>query len=323
YNGGGAGGRYDDRGYDDRSRGGGYGGSSSGGGGGAPNKWAAAAEAAETGARGGYGNSGPKYQGWENVDDEEENYDDEGYLARKTRKVQNDSLESTRRAVAKLQQSEETAMRSLNTMNKQSEQLYSIDRRLDSAENHAKISETKAAELKTLNRFFMLPTFGAGKKSKKIEERLKAEEEENAAREDERKARMEDAMGSGGKGYYQSDDQLNRSSNSRDNGGGGSRWGRKGPKEDKEDIWRNNGGSYSTPDGLERDELEEEIDSNLDVISSGLARLRMMGQTMNSELDGQNQHIHKITEKTDIIKERVDRTTDKVNAVVNKGRKKK
>jgi hypothetical protein len=42
---------------------------------------------------------------------------------------------------------------------------------------------------------------------------------------------------------------------------------------------------YSTPEGLERDEQEEDIDSNLGHISSGLTRLKMMSYAMNDELD--------------------------------------
>ncbi|KAJ3204854.1 hypothetical protein HDU67_009253 [Dinochytrium kinnereticum] len=271
-------------------------------------KWAAAAQAAETQNKSGYASSG--YKGWENVDNETENYDDEGWLARKTKKTQNDSLESSRKALAKLQQSESVAASSLNKLNNQSEQLYKIENKLDTAENKSKISEAKASELRSLNRFFMIPAFGA-KRAKRLEEKYKSEEELAAQKEAERRERIQNVIdsGNGAYGHHQRFEEDGREK----------REGRPSKKNQKEqmDHWSHEK-SYSTPEGLERDETEEEIDNNLDQISSGLARLRMMGRTMNSELDHQNGHINRIADKTDGVRDRVDRTTEKVTRMVKR-----
>jgi synaptosomal-associated protein 29 len=59
-------------------------------------------------------------------------------------------------------------------------------------------------------------------------------------------------------------------------------------------LQQSNGGSrsfYSTPEGLERDDLEDEIDGNLGQISSGLSRLKMMGLAMNEEMDSQQDQL--------------------------------
>ncbi|KAJ3095580.1 hypothetical protein HDU97_006783, partial [Phlyctochytrium planicorne] len=303
-------GGYDDRGGNDR---GGYGDSRGGynqpapsGGGGGGGKWAAAAQAAESQNANGYGSSG--YRGWENVDEEQENYDDEGWLQRKTKKTQMDSLESTRRALAKMEQSESVASSSLNKLNSQSEQLYSIESKLETAEHKAKISEAKTAELKSLNRFFMIPAFGR-KKAQKMEERYKQEEEEAAAREAERKGRVQEVLDSNGNyGYHSKFDDDGRRKDGK---------GRRDDRDQPGDHW-NHGKSYTTPEGLERDEVEEEIDQNLDQISSGLARLKMMGRTMNSELDHQSTHINRITDRTDSVRDRVDRVNDKVSKITRK-----
>ena len=48
---------------------------------------------------------------------------------------------------------------------------------------------------------------------------------------------------------------------------------------------------YSTPEGLDRDATEEEIDNNLGQISSGLGRLKMMGLAMSEELESQDSQL--------------------------------
>ncbi|KAI8851785.1 hypothetical protein BC829DRAFT_386014 [Chytridium lagenaria] len=248
-------------------------------------KWASAAQAAETQNQSGYASSG--YKGWEN-----------GWLQRKTKKVQNDSLETSRKALAKLNQSEAVASSSLNKLNKQSEQLYNIEHKLDQAENKSKISEAKTSELRSLNRFFMIPAF----------EKYKQDEEAALERETERRERIQNVLDTSQNNNFSYHERFDEDGRQK----------REGRGQKLPDNWKNNGNAYTTPDGLERDETETEIDSNLDQISSGLARLRMMGRTMNSELEHQNGHIAKIADKTDSVRDRVDRTTEKVNRMVKR-----
>ncbi|KAJ3047305.1 Protein transport protein S9 plasma membrane t-SNARE, partial [Rhizoclosmatium hyalinum] len=256
-------------------------------------KWASAAAAAEEHQRSG----GRRYDGWENVDQEEENHDDEGWLARKTRAVQNDSVNTTRRALQKAREADEIADRSLNKLNEQSEQLHRIEHRLDTADSHAKISEAKTAELKALNRWFFLPTFGASKKAKAQEDRLKEEMAEAERRDAERRENVRN-----GGGYYSGSSSArdlsmretgrdrSRNGNGRDHRGGGGGGG-DGYGYSK---------SYSTPEGLDRDEMEDEIDNNLDEMSDMLRKLRMKGQIMGQEIESQTSHIRNINDKTDM-----------------------
>ncbi|KAJ3240162.1 Protein transport protein S9 plasma membrane t-SNARE [Chytriomyces hyalinus] len=272
------------------------------GGGGGTNKWAAAASAAEEQSRNG---GRPKYAGWENVHEEDENYDDEGYLARKTRATQNESRDTTRRALQKMYDAEEIGQKSLTQLNQQSEQLHRIEHRLDAADSHAKISEAKAGELKALNRWFFLPTFGASKKAAALEEKHKKEMAEAESRNE---ARKESARNGGG--YYSGRQGASSESDlSRGGRGGGDARGARGVGDsgNGRNGYGGGGKSYSTPDGLERDDLEEEIDNNLDEMSAGLARLRMMGQTMGSEIESQTSHIRQISDRTDQVRDRVDK----------------
>ncbi|KAJ3310419.1 hypothetical protein HDU76_003373 [Blyttiomyces sp. JEL0837] len=279
------------------------------GGGGGGGKWAAAAAAAEEQNRSG---SYKPYDGWENVDDEEENYEDEGWLARKTRATQNQSVETTRKALAKMTEAEDIASSSMVKLNNQSEQLYNIEHRLNVAHGHAKISEAKASELRSLNRFFMLPTFGAKAKAKRIETKMQQELIDAEDREAERKARMNDvmAMSQDRSGAY--DGASSSSSSSR------SGYGRSNSRGAQPQQPPQSNNTYSTPAGLERDELEEEIDSNLDQMSAGLRRLKMMGEVMNQELTNQNQHINRIGDKSAEVTATIDGVNRNVKRVMKK-----
>lgn len=69
---------------------------------------------------------------------------------------------------------------------------------------------------------------------------------------------------------------------------------------------------------MQRDETEEEIDSNLDQISSGLARIRMMGQSMNAELSSQQGQMNRIYDKTAMSDERLGVANRKLNGIMGK-----
>ncbi|TPX54316.1 hypothetical protein PhCBS80983_g05971 [Powellomyces hirtus] len=246
------------------------------------NRWAAAAaQAAE------HNHSSTGYRSWETVDEEPDQYDDEGWLDRKTTKVQNDSLMSSRRALARLNEADDLAMTNLGRMNAQGEQLNKINSRLESAGQHAKVADAKTDHLKSLNKFFFLPSFGA-KKAKRREDRVLADATANAAAED---------------------NADNIPSPSTNTGYSPSQWndrqyGRTAPVQ-----------RSSTPANINRDATEEEIDSNIDQISAGLSRLKMMSQSMNSALDQQSSQIRTISGRSDSTNEYLRNTTRKINSI--------
>ncbi|KAJ3023272.1 Protein transport protein S9 plasma membrane t-SNARE [Thoreauomyces humboldtii] len=239
----------------------------------AGNRWAAAAQAAEQ--EGG----GTSYRSWETVDEEPEKYDDSDWLDRKTTKVQNDSLLSSRRALQRMHEADAVAVNNLNRLHSQGEQLNKVSSRLESAQSHAKVSDAKADHLKSLNKYFFLPSFG-GKKAKRREDRVLAETTNQAPPEPETEAAP-----------YRSayaDSQYGRGQS---------------------------GGHYSTPANIKRDATEEEIDSNIDQISSGLSRLKMMSSAMNASLDAHNAQIRTISGRADTTSEYMRNTTRKVNDI--------
>ncbi|RKO86763.1 hypothetical protein BDK51DRAFT_40098, partial [Blyttiomyces helicus] len=170
-------------------------------------------------------------------------------------------------------------------------QLYKIESNLQTASQHVKVSSAKATHLKSLNRFFLLPTFG-GSKTKRREEAARRAEEERAEAEAEREREQAERAA-----------RSTRQARLREGPfAAGSAFS--APR------------SMSTPQGVERDETEEEIDANLDQISVGLARLKMMSQTMNTELEVQGQQLDRISDRTDRTGERLHVTTEKLNRIL-------
>lgn len=169
-----------------------------------------------------------------------------------------------------------------------------IDKRLDETEQHIKISDAKSDRLKSLNRFFMIPAFGskaAKAKEESLSKKLAEQEERRIAdglREQERQERSGRIQG-----------HLSHAAR------GSSAHG-------------SHAHIYSTPEGLERDETENEIDSNLNQISSGLNRLKMMGRSMNDELGAQKDQLSRIQDRADSSRDRVGNLNRKMNSIANK-----
>ena len=167
------------------------------------------------------------------------NYGSNDYTSH-TKQIQNDSLDASSRALGKLTIASEIATSNLSKLALQSEQLEKVDKRLDEADQHAKISETKTTRLKALNGWFFLPAIGS-KSSKKKQEALekKAAERESKTEKENRK---------------RVDPRANNSSSAPAISSRGS------------SVGGRVGHIHSTPDGLERDSVEEGIDSNLNQI---------------------------------------------------------
>lgn len=144
--------------------------------------------------------------------------------------------------------------------------LTSTQHTLETARGTAKVNATKVDALKSLSRFFMIPAFGV-KKSERAEERFV---EEQRMKAQQQKNSQYDG------GFAERSHSSQQSSRSR--GGGAAK-------------------HYSTPLGVDRDENEREIDGNLNHISSGLSRLKMMSNAMSEEIDKQNVQIDDVYER--------------------------
>ncbi|EGF82656.1 hypothetical protein BATDEDRAFT_36590 [Batrachochytrium dendrobatidis JAM81] len=261
-------------------------------------RWTAAAAAAERSHNDPNGTSSRWRQ-------DQEDWDSSEWLQEKTKEVQGESLSSTRRALQRLNETQTTAEKNMGMMNQQSEQLHKIELRIDVAENQAKVNDAKVDHLKAVNRFFLIPSFGKGK-AKRREKKLKDAIDEGKTTtksSKEREAQWEEHNNR--KAEFQS------KYDARPNGPAGAASGNNSRYER----------IYTTPQGVDRDDVEVELDSNLNDISSGLSRLKMMGMAMNSELDSQSQQMNRIHDRTDASRDYMGRLNNKMDHFAPRNRK--
>jgi len=118
------------------------------------NKWGNAVPLAERGSRGG-------------------GMDESEYLQSKTKRVKSESRDSTRRALARLNEASLIAEHNLYLVNSQSEQFNYMERKLDETGVNVKSVDAKVDYLKSLSKHFFLPSFGRKKVDKKEQEAKK------------------------------------------------------------------------------------------------------------------------------------------------------
>ena len=239
-------------------------------------KWDHAARAAERGEK-------PSWQSDSRQNDSE-------FLVEETRKVQQESLSSSRRALSRLNEAQDIGAHNLQMLNRQTEQLRNAEIGLDLTNNNTKSVEAKVDYLKNLNRFFMIPAFG----------RKKAEKEEAQF------AQLKQEQNFKGKHVKEREKQWDQRNNRMNN----SQY-----KQEQQQLYN------TTPDGLERCDVEQEMDSNLSEISSGLSRLKMMGLQMNEEMDFQQGQLKRINARTDKASGKVGKLQEKVDYVANGNRR--
>jgi hypothetical protein len=239
------------------------------------NKWGQAAEAAQRGDQ----------VSWKNDD----RYNDSEWIEGETKRTQQDSLQSSRRAMQRLNDTQTMAEQNLNMLNSQSEQFNRMEKKLDEAGASAKTQVTKVDYLKSLNKYFFLPSFG-GKKAKEAEELLNQKKE---------------TLDYGAKKHIKEREKQWEQRNQRVN------------RSNFENV-NHNQKNYTTPDGLEEDDTEIEINSNMNNISSGLSRLKMMGICMSDELDSQNGQMDRISKRSEKTAQNVSKLNRKVNQIVDK-----
>lgn len=248
--------------------GGGYGGGGGGYGGAAPG--------------GGYGGGGygdPKPR--EGLSPEEEEEEDVDAVKQQIRFTKQESVNSTRRALAVAAAAEETGRGTLTRLGQQGERLTNTKKNLDLASNQNRKAEETTRQLQTLNRSMFAVHVGNPFNSSK---RAAAEEDKIVNRHQEEMAERERIRQAGFEGRKNINDGLGGQPGRGGYGGGG------------------RGGYGSGMSGAERqkyqfeanesdDEKEKEIENNLDQIGSVVGRLRNLAVATNKEVDRQNTEI--------------------------------
>ncbi|KAI7905617.1 uncharacterized protein BX663DRAFT_500360 [Cokeromyces recurvatus] len=232
-----------------------------------------------------------------NLYDEEDEEDMEVTgMKQQIKNVKQDSLASTRLALQKIHETEATAANTMNMLGQQSSQIANINRHLDLSKAYSDRASNQAEELKQLNRSIFIPVvsnpFRRKEKERKQLAALQRDQAEHMTERDnirqfeyESNARIQEAV------------RQNQQTTHR------------GPRGRSEADRRR----YQFEEDSEDDAIEDEIDTNLDLLGDATSRLKNMAVTMNNELDRQNSELNKTVTKVDPLTHKLIATTNKLN----------
>ncbi|KAJ1893916.1 Protein transport protein S9 plasma membrane t-SNARE [Kickxella alabastrina] len=241
------------------------------------------------GASGQYG--GSRYQQDQNDYDEED--DEIDSIKASIHEKKTDTLESTRRALRTLQDTEEVGAKTLTKLGEQSEQLNRIERTMELANMKAENSVEDTSKLRTLNRSMFAvhvknPFSGKKRREMQIAKVEADQERERLARDRERESNQEsrsrllEHTGRDGSGYRGPAGRMDANGKVLQSYSGLSQGERS---------------RYTFED--EDPELEDEIDDNVGEISSALGRLKNMSLATQNELNSQFNPLRRIADKSD------------------------
>ena len=214
-------------------------------------------------------------------------------LLNESKRVRQETLNVAKDSLSRLRSTEETATRTMDKLNAQSEALYKSQSGLNNASVHERVAGEQVKEIKRLNKLFGFSFF----KSKKKQERL-----ENLKIEEESQDRMRD--------LEQMQAARSETRNRMD-------------KQRMESQRRQGGGRSGTSSSMMKSDLlddedrmhERELDDTLEDIGGVLGNLKQMALTMNSEVQHQNQVIGKLTRHTEDLNVRINQTNHKVKNI--------
>lgn len=199
--------------------------------------------------------------------------------------IKQQDVSSSRNALRIAAQAEETGRNTLARLGAQGESIHNTEKNLDLAVNHNRYAEERARELKTLNRSMFAvhmnnPFTGASRREKRDEDIMTKHRDEREQRELTR----QQAFQSG-----QRMEQAFKNIEQRGPGLGGN----KASLADR--------AKYQFEADSEDEELENEIDSNLDMLSAAAGRLNGLGRAIGQEVEEQNRHLGVVAEKVSFL----------------------
>lgn len=225
--------------------------------------------------------------GNENQQEQEMDSEDEDVEAIKSqmRFTKQQSAQSTRNALRIAAEAEESGKNTLGMLGSQGERLANTEHNLALASTQNKIAEEKARELKKLNRsLFAIHAsnpFSAKRRLQEKEEQMKSDHRQGQL---ERESRRQVA--------YDSSQRVQHGIQGR------SETAQKYNKHRNNNLERS---KYQFEADSEDEDLEDEIDSNLDGISSAVGRLNKLAVTTNDEVSKQNDRLDNIADTTDTL----------------------
>lgn len=230
-------------------------------------------------------------QGQEPLDPEEEEIQAIKFQIRNTKQ---ESLSSTRNALRLARETEETASNTMVKLGEQSDKIGDTERHLDVSKAHASRAEDNAREISQLNKSIFRPKWKRDRRAKReaqeakavqrhIDERMEREMTREEVLTSQRRVE-ESVQGTGtfnrlkSKLSGQNDVPLD-------------------PKAQRD--------RYQFEATESDDELEDELDANLDDISSLSARMNVLSRAMGQEVDTQNKRLGRVSDKTTDLDTRI------------------
>ncbi|MCJ1477550.1 Protein transport protein S9 plasma membrane t-SNARE [Lambiella insularis] len=244
----------------------------------------------ETGAPGGYGGSSSQnygtYQEDRQLTAEEEEEEEVSATKQQIRFIKQEDVSSTRNALRMAQQAEETGRSTLARLGAQGENLYNTEKNLDIAHNQNRIADDRAKELKKLNRSMFAVhvsnPFTAGQRSaQRDQDVIDRHLDERDQRESTRRA------------GYQQNQRLQQNFKELQPGTPGYGQARGKNLADR--------AKYQFEADSDDEEMENEIDGNLDLLSGAAGRLNALARATGQEVDEQNKLLDRIADKSDRV----------------------
>lgn len=211
---------------------------------------------------------------------EEEEEEDINATKQEIKFMKQQDVSSTRNALRMADQAEETGRNTLARLGAQGERIHNTERNLDIAANQNAMAEDKVRELKTLNRSMFAvhvnnPFTSGAKREQREQKIIDRHRMEREQREETREK------------AFQSEQRMNQNFKGLDSH-------QPAPKTGASLAER---AKYQFEADSEDDQLEDEIDNNLDLLTGAAKRLNVLARATGSEVEAQNEHLLRIAAK--------------------------
>ena len=249
-----------------------------------------------------YGESSTNGNG--NYGDEDKEYDSEDGAVEAIRSqvkfLNKQTVDSSREALMAASRAEESGRQTLGMLGSQGESIANTERSLALANTQNKIAEEKARELKTLNRSMfavhVANPFNSRRRLQEKEDQIKQsrrmdqlDREDRRAQAYESQKRITDGLAG---------DRLAHSETAQ-------KYASQRNREQRQKYMVDGGDS-------EDEEIENEIDRNLDALSSASSRLHNLALTANAEIKDHNRRLADIADATDNLDVNVHLNTNRL-----------
>ncbi|KAI9885193.1 MAG: putative endonuclease lcl3 [Watsoniomyces obsoletus] len=221
---------------------------------------------------------------------EEEEEEDVSATKQQIRLMKQEDVSSTRNALRIAAQAEETSRATLERLAAQGERIHNTEKNLDLANNHNRVAEERAKELKTLNKSMFAvhvsnPFTKTDRRQKRDDDVLNKHRTERDQRDATRSAAF-------------------ASKSRHDNTFKELRPGEPGFAEQKKSRLAERA-KYQFEADSEDDAMEDEIDKNLDALGQAAGRLNAVARATGREVDEQNKQIDTIISKSDRVDDQI------------------